>query len=134
MADSAYPAQTSGGIETIVSNASQIEVLKEVLESITASKHVRPIVYIDRELQFTDNKAAPGVADYRQQLSALLKTQEQHPLLHEQIISRLDQVSHDFRVLIIKTNMTIPYTSVFLELRASYWSDQNESKLRTAMK
>ncbi len=134
IADSAYPAQTSSGIETIVSNATQIEVLKQVLADIAGSKHVRPIVYLDRELQFLDDKAAPGVAAYHKQLTPLLGKQEQHTLLHEQIISKLDQVSHDFRVLIIKTNMTIPYTSVFLELRASYWSDANESKLRTAMK
>lgn len=133
VADSAYPAQTGGSIETIVSNANQVEVVKQVLESISASKHVRPLVYVDKELPFVDEKAAPGVLSYRQQLAELLKGQDQHPLLHEQIISKLDQVSHNFRVLIIKTNMAIPYTSVFLELRASYWSDENERKLRTAM-
>jgi hypothetical protein len=134
IADSAYPAQTGSGIETIVSGANQIDVVQQVLASISASQHVRPIVHIDKELQFVSEKVAPGVSVYRQQLTALLRGRNQQPMLHDQIIAKLGQVSRDFHVLIIKTNMTIPYTSVFLELRASYWSDENELKLRTAMR
>jgi L-fucose mutarotase/ribose pyranase (RbsD/FucU family) len=133
IADSAYPAQTGSGIETIVSGANQIDVVQQVLAGISASQHVRPIVHIDKELQFLNDKDAPGVSAYRQQLTALLRGRTQQPMLHDQIIAKLGQVSRDFRVLIIKTNMTIPYTTVFLELRASYWSDENERKLRTAM-
>jgi hypothetical protein len=133
IADSAYPAQTGSGIETIVSGANQIDVVQQVLDSIAASKHVRPIVHVDKELQFINDKDAPGVSAYRQQLAALLRGHTQQPMLHDQIIAKLGQVSRDFRVLIIKTNMTIPYTTVFFELRASYWSDDNERKLRTAM-
>jgi L-fucose mutarotase/ribose pyranase (RbsD/FucU family) len=133
IADSAYPAQTSSGVETIVSGANQLDVVQQVLDSISSSKHVRPIVHVDKELQFVDDRDAPGVSVYRQQLSALLRGRTQQPMLHDQIIAKLGQVSRNFRVLIIKTNMTIPYTTVFLELRASYWSDDNERKLRTAM-
>ncbi len=134
IADSAYPAQTSPGIETIVSHADAADVLKQVLASVSASNVVRPIVYLDKELQFVDEKDAPGVSAYREQLRTLLKNQEQHRVLHEQLISKLDQVSKDFRVLIIKTNLTIPYTTVFLELRAGYWSDEAERRLRARMK
>ena len=42
-------------------------------------------------------------------------------MLHEQIIAKLDQVSQVFRVLIIKTDLTIPYTTVFFELGCAYW-------------
>ncbi len=133
IADSAYPAQTSGGIETIVSGADQLEVVQQVLASIAASRHVRPIVHIDKELQSVNENDAPGVSSYRKQLGSLLKGHDWQPMLHDEIISKLNQVSKDFRVLIIKTNMTIPYTSVFLELRASYWSDDDERKLRQVM-
>lgn len=120
IADSAYPAQTAPGIETIVSHENQPEVLRQVLASIAASKSVRPIVYLDQELKYVDEKDAPGVSAFREQLPGLLRNQEQHSLPHEQLIAKLADVSKDFRVLIIKTNLTIPYTTVFLELRARY--------------
>jgi len=133
IADSAYPTQTSYGIETIVSNADHFQVLQTVFDALAKTKHVRPIVYTDRELQFVEEKDAPGISVYRQQLSLFLK--ETHPtaLLHEQIISKLDHVSQSFRVLIIKTNMTLPYTSVFLQLDCGYWSADAERRLRSAV-
>ena len=133
IADSAYPAQSSAGVETIVSGAGQVDVLKQVLGAISASKHVRAIVYTDQELKFVEEKEAPGISAYRQQLATVLGSQKANELPHEQIIAKLDQVSQTFRVLIIKTNMTIPYTSVFLELNAGYWGADSEAKLRARM-
>ena len=133
IADSAYPTQTSPGIETIVADADHFQVLQTVFEALSNSKHVRPVVYTDRELQFVEESDAPGVSVYREQLSDFLRDTAPTVLPHEQIISKLDQVSHNFRVLIIKTNMTVPYTSVFLQLDCAYWSPEAERKLRSAM-
>ena len=52
---------------------------------------------------------------------------------HEQIIAKLDQSAQVFRVLIIKTEMTIPYTSVFFELDCGYWNADAEQRLREAI-
>ncbi len=133
IADSAYPAQSRAGIETIVSGADQMDVLKQVLSALASSRHVRPIIYTDRELKFVPESDAPGIGNYRQQLSTLLKGKSVQSLLHEEIISKLDQAGQTFRVLIIKTNLTIPYTSVFLQLDCAYWSTEAERKLRAAM-
>jgi hypothetical protein len=46
----------------------------------------------------------------------------------------LDRAAGLFRVLIVKTNMTIPYTSVFLELDCAYWNADAEKRLRSAIK
>ncbi len=54
-------------------------------------------------------------------------------MLHEQIIARLDQAAQVFRVLIIKTDLTIPYTTVFFELDCGYWSAEAEQRLRQAI-
>jgi hypothetical protein len=35
--------------------------------------------------------------------------------------------------LIVKTDMTIPYTSVFFELDCGYWNAEAEQRLRQAM-
>ena len=45
----------------------------------------------------------------------------------------LDESSSLFRVLVIKTNCTLPYTSVFLQLDCSYWGPENEKVLRENM-
>ncbi len=133
IADSAYPAQTREGIETVISGADQMTVLQYVLTALSSSKHVRPIVWTDRELKYVPEGDAPGVEAYREQLNALLSGRKAQALPHEQIISKLDAVSQTFRVLIIKTNMTVPYTSVFLQLDCAYWSAEDEQKLRTSM-
>jgi hypothetical protein len=133
IADSAYPAQSRDGIETIVSGASQIEVLKQVLADLSSSRHIRPIIYTDRELSFVNEADASGIDHYRQQLSVLLPKATVTSLPHEEIINKLDQAGQTFRVLIIKTDLTIPYTTVFLQLDCAYWSAEAERKLRAMM-
>ncbi len=134
VADSAYPLQTSPGIETITVDANQLAVVEEVLTDLSKAKHVRPIIYTDSELNYVPEKEANGVTAYREALATLLASQETHKLLHEQIIQKLDEAGKTFTVLIIKTPLTIPYTSVFFQLDCGYWSDQDEAQLRAAMK
>jgi len=134
VADSAYPAQARDGIETIVAEADQTGVLETILARLRASKHVKPTVYIDQELKFVGEKDAPGISAYRDRLAELLEGFTAKVLPHEEIIAKLDRAGQSFRVLIIKTNMTIPYTSVFFELDCAYWNFDAESRLRTAIK
>ena len=63
----------------------------------------------------------------------LLKSAKTTTLPHEQIIAKLDQTAQVFRVLIIKTELTIPYTSIFFELDCGYWTPRAEQRLRQAM-
>lgn len=131
IADSAYPAQAANGIETLVSNADHFQVLQTVLGELERSKHVRPIVYLDQELQSIDEKDAVGIAAYRQQLSALLGQRTIKQEAHEQLMAKLGQLSQTFRVLIIKTDLALPYTSVFLQLDCAYWNADAEQRLRS---
>jgi len=133
IADSAYPAQSRPGIETIVSNSDHLQVLRQVLATLSTSRHVTPIVYTDRELQFLEDKDAPSISAYRSQLAEVLHNRTVSSLPHEEIIAKLDQVSQTFRVLIIKTNLTLPYTSVFLQLDCAYWGVDAERRLRAKM-
>ena len=133
VADAAYPAQSNGGIETILAGAEHLQVIRTVLDAIAASKHIRANIYLDRELEFVSEIDAKGVASYREQLVALLDGLELHRLPHEQIIARLDQSAQLFRIFIIKTELTIPYTSVFFELDCGYWNAEAEERLRVAI-
>ena len=136
--DSAYPLQTSAGIETIETNDDQLQVVKTVLDQIAKAKHVRPVIFTDAELKLVPESDAKGVTAYRAALSNLLgnsvpeKTDAQS-LPHEEIISKLDDAGKTFHILILKTTLTIPYTSVFIRLDCGYWSVDAEKRLREAM-
>jgi len=134
VADSAYPLQSASGIETVATGAGQIEVLRVVLEQVAEAPHVHPIVLLDAELDSVWEKDAPGIAAYRASLKKLLAGKQVQVLPHEQIIARLDEASKMFNVLLLKTDMVLPYTSVFLQLECGYWNAEKEDRLRDALK
>ena len=131
--DSAYPLQTSPGVETIETNAGQIEVVRAVLGAINRSIQVRPVVFMDAELPFVTDEDAPGVTTYRSEVTPLLEDYPVEQLPHEKIIATIDEAGKTFHVLVLKTNMTIPYTSVFIRLDCKYWSADQEKRLREKM-
>jgi len=128
--DSAYPLQTSPGVETIETDAGQLEVVESVLSAIHSSIQVRPLIQMDAELPFVPDQDAPGVSAYRAQIAKLLKDYEIESQPHEQIIANIDEAGKTFHILVLKTKMTIPYTSVFIRLDCKYWSTDAEKRLR----
>jgi hypothetical protein len=131
--DSAYPLQSSAGVETLETNTDQMEVIRQVLGAIDSSIQVRPIVYMDAELPYVPEKDAPGVTAYREGIKSVLAGRKITSLPHEQIIAKVDEVGKTFHILVLKTTMTVPYTSVFLQLNCKYWSDDAEAAMRKAM-
>jgi L-fucose mutarotase/ribose pyranase (RbsD/FucU family) len=134
VADSAFPAQISPGMEVVVSNEDYFVVLEKVLQSLGQSKHIRPIVYLDKELDYVPEDRAPGIEACRKRLKDMLGRYKTKPILHEELIARMDQVAKTFRILMIKTNLTLPYTTVFMELDCGYWGPESEAKMRETMK
>jgi hypothetical protein len=132
--DSAYPLQVSPGIETIETNASQLDVLRNVLAQIDHYPHISPNLFMDAELPFLTDETAPGVSQYRAQIKQLLQKRPVQMLPHEQIISNVDTAGRTFHILVLKTTMTIPYTSVFLQLDCKYWTADQEKHLRESMR
>jgi hypothetical protein len=133
VADSAYPAQTSRGIKTIATSADHLEVLAKTLRAIAECRHVRARVYVDAEFRHVTEEDAPGVSVLRCELYGLLKNEMASDVGHEQIITRLDEDSRLYQILILKTTLTIPYTSVFMQLDCGYWSDAAEKRLRESL-
>jgi hypothetical protein len=130
VADSAYPKQSAAGIETIATGQGQIEVLERVLDAIAEAPHVQAVVMLDAELDSVVEADAPGITDYRNQLKGCLQGKQVKVMPHEDIIAELDQASEMFNVLILKTDMVLPYTSVFLQLDCGYWNADKEKRLR----
>jgi len=133
VADSAYPKQSAPGINTVCTGQDQIKVLEHVLKQIEATPHVRAVVMLDTELDSVAETDAPGVDAYRLQLKTLLQGKQVKVMPHEEIISKLDKGAELFNILLLKTNMVIPYTSVFIELDCSYWNAEKEARLRKSI-
>lgn len=131
--DSAYPLQSSPGVETIETNASHLDVLQYVLGAVNNSIHVRPLIYMDSELPFVPDNDAPGASAYRAQIAQVLADYKIESIPHEKVIAQIDETSKEFRVLVLKTTMTVPYSSVFIRLDCKYWSADAEKRLRSRM-
>lgn len=134
VADTAYPAQSRAGIETVVSGESQQTVIEGVLGRLRNCPHVRPILHVDRELEWIEEKDAPGIDAYRQWLKIALAGLDVQSAVHEDIIAQLDRAGQMFLILVLKTSMTIPYTSIFIELDCGYWDGGAEARLRSVVK
>ncbi len=137
VADSAFSMRSAPGIETIVSSDSQVNTVRQVLNLLSKQVHVRPLVHIDLELEHLAEQDAPGISAYRQLLSGLfeklLPEPPPRPTPHASLVRYVDETAKTSNVLIIKTNMTLPYTAVFFELRPAYWSDEAEQRLRESI-
>lgn len=131
--DSAYPLQTSPGVETINTGDDLPHVVRTVLAAINNSQHVRPDIFMDAELPFVPDEDAPGAAQYRANIADLLHGYAIQSLPHEKIIATVGETGQTFHVLVLKTTATIPYSSVFLRLNCKYWSDAAEARMRAKM-
>jgi hypothetical protein len=130
VADYAYPSQSAPGIKTIYTGEKHLEVLDHVLNTINQVPHVRPVLLVDRELEMLPENLAPGIGEFRTELDSMLQGRSRSSLPHMDIIARLDSSSALFEVMILKTSMTLPYTSVFIELDCGYWDSEKESRFR----
>jgi hypothetical protein len=134
VADGAYPKQSNPAIQTITVDASQLEVVQFIQESIEKTAHVQANVFVDQEMAFVPEKDAKGIEKYRTDLNKILKSKNLNTKLHEEIIADLDKSAELFDVLIIKTKLAIPYTSVFFRLECGYWNAEAENNLRANLK
>jgi len=131
--DKAFPEQSSPGMKYIYVEEDLLPTLQHVLEKVESSTHVNPIIYMDRELGFISEKQVPGIEEFRNRSAELLEGRSVNTLLHNEVFKLLDESASLFRVLVIKTNATLPYTSVFLQMDCAYWNGEQEKVLREAM-
>ena len=128
--DSAYPEQVGPGIETVETNADLLDVLRTALTTMKTSIHVRPVIFLDAELPFVPDQKAPGISTYRTQLTSVLQDYQVQSRLHQSLIDEVAKDAAQYHVLVLKTQLAVPYTSVFIHLDRKYWSAENERDLR----
>jgi L-fucose mutarotase/ribose pyranase (RbsD/FucU family) len=131
--DKAYPAQTAAGIVTIDTGQDLLDALPYILQQIEGSTHVKPIVYTDKELAFIGDEQVNGIDSFRKSLEETIGKYNPQVMLHDSVFVNIDHASKLFKVMVLKTNETIPYSSVFIELDCKYWSGENEILLRDKM-
>lgn len=131
--DSAYPLQVSPGVQTIETGEPMLAVAHFVLSEIDDSIHVRPDIFMDAELPFVSDQDVPDVSAYRRQSSDLLRNYQVVRRPHDKLIAQISDAGNTFHVLVLKTNGTIPYSSIFIRLNCKYWSDDAEQRLRARM-
>jgi D-ribose pyranose/furanose isomerase RbsD len=131
--DKAFPEQSSPGMKYIYVEQDLLPTLQHVLEKVESSTHVSPIIYSDKELSYIDEEQVAGIEEFRSEREKILAGKEVNTLLHDDVFKLLDESSSLFRTLVIKTNCTIPYTSVFLQLDCAYWGAEKEAMLRQKM-
>jgi hypothetical protein len=131
--DKAFPAQTGDGMTIINTDADLLDVLKFTLQQIDSSTHVSPIVYCDKELEYITSKQVGNIDAYRTSLRQTIGKVEPQVILHDTVFVKIKEASKLFKTLVLKTNETIPYSSVFLQLDCKYWSGEKEKELRESM-
>ena len=99
-----------------------------MLGQLSRAAHIEPTIYTDAELPFIPEQEAHGITTYRSELKTALGNREVHSLPHQELIDTLDRVGKTFHVLVLKTRLTLPYTSVFLQLDCKYWGAENEQE------
>ena len=132
--DKAYPWQSGNGITTLYTGLPLMKTLEEVVGALKTSTHAAPIFYTDKEMSFMTEDMAKGVDAYREQLKKTLEGMNTQAILHNDVFPKLDEAAKLFNILVLKTDETLAYSSVFIELDCSYWGPEKEKVLREKMK
>jgi len=134
VAEPAFPLLTAPGIDVVATDLSQTDLLTAVLAALSRARNVRPAFFTASELPLVPERDANGIGAFRAQLAVILKGSEVNATLpQDQIMGNLQDISWPYRVLVLKSTTTLPYTSVFIQLDDGYWSSDAEKHLRAAM-
>ena len=130
--DKAFPLQTGEGIEVIYTGEKLLPVLSRVLSEIEKADHIKPTVYTDKELNYLNNDLVEGIEKYKDSLKQTLPDNTQS-MLHDSVFTKIKEASQLFHTLVLKTDQTMAYSSVFIELGCDYWPAEKENILRSKM-
>ena len=130
--DMAYPWQSGSGITTLFAEEPYTAVLQEVKQMIDQSHHVFAHIYRDKELSYLTDEDVEGISSLRAKMDSICGNDVQS-VPHEELIARLDEAGRLYNVIIIKTPLTMPYTTTFFQLDCAYWNGDQQKKLDQAM-
>ena len=132
--DKAFPAQNAAGIVTINTGEPLLQVLKYTLDQIQSSTHVKPLIFTDKELNYITVAQVPEIEEFKANLFEIIPKEQVQTMLHDSVFVKIAKASELFRIVVLKTEQVIPYSSVFLQLDCKYWPAENEKQLRESMR
>ena len=97
------------------------------------STHIYGHFYQDKELIFLDDSICPGIENYRFIQEQYIPKNEVQYISHEFLLNKIDSISSFYNVLVVKTNLVLPYTSTFIELDCKYWNRDKQKALKNKM-
>lgn len=130
ISEASFPAHSRTGVRQVNANAEVPEVVDYVLNALEQTQHVRPHVYLTREMRAVENDFAPGIDEMRNRIAQSLHGHEPTELDQQSLITLLESANQSYDVLVIRTPTALPYTSVFIELQPGYWDAESEDRLR----
>ena len=132
--DKAFPVQNSEGVITINTGEKLLPVLKYTLKEIAKSTHVKPNIFMDKELNFITSTQASNINQYRDSLRSVFTNSNVELIKHDSVFVKIDKASKLFRIVVLKTEEVIPYSSVFIQLDCKYWNAEKQQQLEKTMK
>jgi len=133
VAEASFPAHSRHGVRQVNSYQPIPVVVDEVLQILEKTEHVRPRVYLPREMRLVENDFAPGIEEFRRELEASLHGHETTEIDQDSLLTMVQDVRKSFDVLVVRTTTALPYTTVFMELQPGYWDGESEARLRERM-
>jgi D-ribose pyranose/furanose isomerase RbsD len=128
--EASFPALNRGGISKVEANTEVPAALEYVLNSIDQTQHVKPNIYLTRELRSMDNNSAPGIDDLRKKIKESLHEIETIELPQDSLMTLMTDANKSFEILVIRTTSAMPYANIFIELQPGYWDAEAEQQLR----
>lgn len=130
IAEASFPAHSRQGVSQVNADAEIPEVVDYVLNALEKTQHVKPNIYLPREMRSVDNHVAPGMDELRAQIKDALHGHESTEIDQQSLLTLIETAQSKFDVLVIRTPTALPYSSVFLELQPGYWDAESEKELR----
>ena len=134
IADMAYPLQSGDGIITIYADAPYLEVLEKVKKrDANEPEFLQTVCEIFESLEYViTEEDMPGVDNLRKEMARICGDEAQS-ILHEELLKRMDEAGKLYSIVVIKTTLTMAYTTSFFELDCAYWNGEKQVNLDKAM-
>lgn len=130
IAEPSFPAFSGTGTRVIVTDEPIPKLYNFVMNSLEMRSHVEPRIFVASELPFLKEEYAPGILQYRKQLSGMLLGRNYQEAHNNTLMKLMDDASHNYNVLVIKSSTALPYSNIFIELDSGYWNSESETALR----
>jgi len=132
--DKAFPIMSPAGFITLNTHDTVPNVARYVLETVNRAEHLNPKIYSDKEFEYLTDSLKENVEKLRTEYKLISEKFPFNAIWHETIFPKIAEVAQQFKVVILKTETTIPYSSLFIEFDCGYWSRKSEAELREIIK